>query len=46
MDSTLSLTNLQRDLGTVVDSSIKTSTPGSAAVEKANGILGRIKKGS
>ncbi|CAM5136177.1 unnamed protein product [Eretmochelys imbricata] len=45
MGSKLAVTTQERDLGIIVDSSLKTSTQCAAAVKKANRILGIIKKG-
>ena len=44
MGSELAVTKQERDLGIVVDSSIKMSTQRRAAVKKANSILGIIRK--
>uniref|UniRef100_K7GG65 Reverse transcriptase domain-containing protein n=1 Tax=Pelodiscus sinensis TaxID=13735 RepID=K7GG65_PELSI len=45
MGANLAMTNQERDLGVIVDSSLKTSTQCAAAVKKANRMLGNIKKG-
>ena len=45
MGSELSATNQERDLGVLVDSSMKMSTQCAAAVKKANSMLGIIRKG-
>ncbi|CAM4589232.1 unnamed protein product [Lepidochelys kempii] len=45
MGANLSTTNQEKDLGVIVDSSLKTSTQCAAAVKKANRMLGIIKKG-
>ncbi|CAM5165838.1 unnamed protein product [Natator depressus] len=45
MGSKLAVTTQERDLGVIVDSSLKTSTQSAAAVKKANGMLEIIKKG-
>ncbi|CAM5148917.1 unnamed protein product [Eretmochelys imbricata] len=45
MGPNLATTNQEKDLGVIVDSSLKTSTQRTAAVQKANGMLGIIKKG-
>ena len=45
MGTNLATTTRERDLGDIVDSSLKTSTQCAAAVEKANRMLGIIKKG-
>ncbi|CAM4625917.1 unnamed protein product [Caretta caretta] len=45
MGANLTTTNQEKDLGVIVDSSLKTSTQCAAAVKKANGTLGIIKKG-
>ncbi|EMP36995.1 hypothetical protein UY3_05796, partial [Chelonia mydas] len=45
MGSELAVTIQERDLGVIVESSLKTSTQCAAAVKKANRILGIIKKG-
>ncbi|CAM5109632.1 unnamed protein product [Eretmochelys imbricata] len=44
MGANLPMTNQERDLGVIVDSSLKTSTQCAAAVKKANMMLGIIKK--
>ncbi|CAM4594941.1 unnamed protein product [Lepidochelys kempii] len=45
MGSKLAVTTQERDLGVIVDSSLKTSTQCAAAVKKANRLLDIIKKG-
>ncbi|CAM5122732.1 unnamed protein product [Eretmochelys imbricata] len=45
MGTNLATTNQERDLGVIMDSSLKMSMQGAAAVKKANGMLGIIKKG-
>ncbi|CAM5150171.1 unnamed protein product [Eretmochelys imbricata] len=45
MGANLATTNQEKDLGVIVDSSLKTSTQCAAAVKKANGMLRIIKKG-
>uniref|UniRef100_K7EZH3 Reverse transcriptase domain-containing protein n=1 Tax=Pelodiscus sinensis TaxID=13735 RepID=K7EZH3_PELSI len=45
MGANLATTNQERDLGVIVDSSLKTSTQSAAAVKKANRMLGIIRKG-
>ncbi|CAM5167759.1 unnamed protein product [Natator depressus] len=45
MGSKLAVTTQERDLGVIVDSSLKSSTQCAAAVKKVNRILGIIKKG-
>ncbi|CAM5106410.1 unnamed protein product [Eretmochelys imbricata] len=45
MGANLATTNQEKDLGVIVGSSLKTSTQCAAAVKKANGMLGIIKKG-
>ncbi|CAM4509126.1 unnamed protein product [Lepidochelys olivacea] len=45
MRANLATTNQEKDLGVIVHSSLKTSTQCAAAVKKANGILGIMKKG-
>uniref|UniRef100_K7F105 Reverse transcriptase domain-containing protein n=1 Tax=Pelodiscus sinensis TaxID=13735 RepID=K7F105_PELSI len=45
MGANLAMTNQERDLGVIVDSSLKTSTQRAAAVKKANRMLGIIRKG-
>ncbi|CAM5105037.1 unnamed protein product [Natator depressus] len=45
MGANLATTNQEKDLGVIVESSLKTSTQCAAAVKKANGMLGIIKKG-
>uniref|UniRef100_K7F0Y4 Reverse transcriptase domain-containing protein n=1 Tax=Pelodiscus sinensis TaxID=13735 RepID=K7F0Y4_PELSI len=44
MGANLATTNQERDLGVIVDSSLKTSTQCAAAVKKANRMLGIIRK--
>ncbi|CAM5119150.1 unnamed protein product [Natator depressus] len=44
MGANLATTNQEKDLGVIMDSSLKTSTQCAAAVKKANGMLGIIKK--
>ncbi|CAM5140560.1 unnamed protein product [Eretmochelys imbricata] len=46
MGANLAATNQEKDLGVIMDSSLKTSTHCAATVKKANGMLGIIKKGS
>ncbi|CAM4478002.1 unnamed protein product [Lepidochelys kempii] len=45
MGSKLAVTTQERDLGVIVDSSLKTSTQCAAAVKRANTMLGIIKEG-
>uniref|UniRef100_A0A8C3I5X8 Reverse transcriptase domain-containing protein n=1 Tax=Chrysemys picta bellii TaxID=8478 RepID=A0A8C3I5X8_CHRPI len=45
MGANLATTNQEKDLGVIVDSSLKTSTQCAAVVKKANKMLGIIKKG-
>ncbi|CAM5134922.1 unnamed protein product [Natator depressus] len=45
MGSKLAVTTQERDLGVIVDSSLKSSTQCAAAVKKVNRMLGIIKKG-
>uniref|UniRef100_K7EXW6 Reverse transcriptase domain-containing protein n=1 Tax=Pelodiscus sinensis TaxID=13735 RepID=K7EXW6_PELSI len=45
MGANLATTNQERDLGVIVDSSLKTSTQSAATVKKANRMLGIIRKG-
>ncbi|KAG6933171.1 hypothetical protein G0U57_019969 [Chelydra serpentina] len=45
MGANLATTNQEKDLGVIVDSSLKTSMQCAAAVKKANRMLGIIKKG-
>ncbi|CAM4639967.1 unnamed protein product [Lepidochelys kempii] len=45
MGSKLAVTTQERDLGVIVNCSLKPSTQCAAAVKKANGMLGIIKKG-
>ncbi|CAM5097662.1 unnamed protein product [Natator depressus] len=45
MGANVATTNQEKDLGVIVESSLKTSTQCAAAVKKANGMLGIIKKG-
>uniref|UniRef100_A0A8C3HZR7 Reverse transcriptase domain-containing protein n=1 Tax=Chrysemys picta bellii TaxID=8478 RepID=A0A8C3HZR7_CHRPI len=45
MGANLTTTNQEKDLGVIVDSSLKTSTQCAEAVKKANRMLGIIKKG-
>ncbi|CAM4645910.1 unnamed protein product [Lepidochelys kempii] len=45
MGANLATTNQEKDLGVIVDSSLKTSTQCAVAVKKANRMLGIIKKG-
>ncbi|CAM5079620.1 unnamed protein product [Natator depressus] len=45
MGSKLAVTTQERDLGVIVDSSLKSSTQCAAAVKKVNKMLGIIKKG-
>ncbi|CAM5138679.1 unnamed protein product [Natator depressus] len=45
MEANLATTNQEKDLGVIVDSSLKTSTQCAATVKKGNGMLGIIKKG-
>ncbi|CAM4557507.1 unnamed protein product [Lepidochelys olivacea] len=45
MEVNLATTNQEKDPGVSVDSSLKTSTQCAAAVKKANGMLGIVKKG-
>ena len=45
MGSELSVMDQERDLGVLVDSSMKESTQCTVAVKKANFMLGLIKKG-
>ncbi|CAM4587787.1 unnamed protein product [Lepidochelys kempii] len=45
MGANLATTNQEKDLGVIVDSSLKMSMQCAAAVKKANGLLGIIKKG-
>ncbi|CAM5145823.1 unnamed protein product [Natator depressus] len=44
MGANLATTNQEKDLGVIMDSSLKTSMQCAAAVKKANGMLGIIKK--
>ena len=46
MGSELSVTDQERDLGLLVDSSMKVSIQCAAAVKKASSMLGIIKKGT
>ena len=45
MGSELSVTDQKKDLGVIVDSSMKVSTQCAAAVKKTNSMLGTIKRG-